>query len=215
MASAFASGRSMMTTIASGIRSAMSVPYEAAKSVLSRLRRLLPFSDAKEGPLSTLTRSGAAMLEAFSSGITGASKLPARAFQQAFGFAKQMGKSAVVPAALAGTLALTPSIAGAMPQITAPVVAEQKVVDVASRAPERSRLLGVTRGALGSEARTGTPALGAEDTRPLLEAIIAKLDRIAERPIEVSVTTTLDGRKIAQAVYKDMRERKVRNYESA
>ncbi len=215
VASAFQSGRSMMTTIASGIRSAMSVPYEAAKSVLSRLRRLLPFSDAKEGPLSTLTRSGAAMLEAFSSGITGASKLPARAFQRAFGFARQMGRSAVVPTALAGTLALTPNIAGAVPQVTAPVVAEQKVVDVAGRASERSRLLAVTRGALGSEARTGTPALGAEDARPLLEAILAKLDGIAQRPIEVSVTTTLDGRKIAQAVYKDMRERKVRNYESA
>ena len=193
----------------------MSVPYEAAKSVLSRLRRLLPFSDAKEGPLSTLTRSGAAMLEAFSSGIIGASKLPARAFQRAFGFARQMGMSAVVPTALAGTLALTPNIAGAVPQVTAPVVAEQKVVDVAGRASERSRLLAVTRGALGSEARTGTPALGAEDARPLLEAILAKLDGIAERPVEVSVTTTLDGRKIAQAVYKDMRERKVRNYESA
>ena len=215
VASAFASGRSMMTTIASGIRSAMSVPYEAARSVLSRLRRLLPFSDAKEGPLSTLTRSGAAMLEAFSSGITNASKLPARAFEQAFGFARQMGRSAVVPTALAGTLALTPSIAGALPQITAPVVAEQRVVDVASRDSERSRLLAVTRGALGSEARTGASPLGTEDTRPLLEAIIARLDGIAERPIEVSVTTTLDGRKIAQAVYKDMRERKVRNYESA
>ena len=155
------------------------------------------------------------MLEAFSSGITNASKLPARAFEQAFGFARQMGRSAVVPTALAGTLALTPSIAGALPQITAPVVAEQRVVDVASRDSERSRLLAVTRGALGSEARTGASPLGTEDTRPLLEAIIARLDGIAERPIEVSVTTTLDGRKIAQAVYKDMRERKVRNYESA
>ncbi len=155
------------------------------------------------------------MLEAFSSGITGASKLPARAFEQAFGFARQMGSSAIIPTALAGTLALTPSIAGAMPQITAPAVTERRVVDAASRAPERSRLLAVTRGALGSEARTGTSLLGADDTRPLLEAIIAKLDGIAERPIEVSVTTTLDGRKIAQAVYKDMRERKVRNYESA
>ncbi len=95
------------------------------------------------------------------------------------------------------------------------MVAEQRVVDVASRVSERSRLLAVTRGALGSEARTGTSPFGADNPRPLLEAIIAKLDGIAQRPIEVSVTTTLDGRKIAQAVYKDMRERKVRNYESA
>ncbi len=155
------------------------------------------------------------MLEAFSSGITGASKLPARAFQQAFGFAKHLGTSAVVPAALAGTLALTPSIAGALPEVTAPKATERRVTDVAPRSPERSRLLAVTRGALTAEPQAGTSAVGPEDVRPLLEAIIAKLDGIAQRPIEVSVTTTLDGRKIAQAVYKDMRERKVRNYESA
>ena len=156
------------------------------------------------------------MLEAFSSGIAGASKLPARAFQQAFGFAKQMGRSAVVPTALAGTLALTPSVAGILPELAAPVVATHRVVDTAgsARASERSRLLAATRGALVPESRPGTSVFGAEDTHPLLEAIIAKLDGIAERPIEVSVTTTLDGRKIAQAVYKDMRERKVRNYES-
>lgn len=212
VASAFQSGRSMMTTIASGIRSAMSVPYEAAKSVLSRLRRLLPFSDAKEGPLSTLTRSGAALLEAFSSGIAGASKLPSQALREALGFAR----SAALPTAVAGTFALTPSIAGVVPQLATPAVAAQRVVDTAgtTRASERSRLLAVTRGALGPESGTGTPALGSEDARPLLEAIIAKLDGIAERPIEVSVTTKLDGRQIAQAVYKDMRERKVKNYET-
>lgn len=75
--------------------------------------------------------------------------------------------------------------------------------------------MAVTRGALATEPQAGTSAVGPEDVRPLLEAIIVKLDGIAQRPIEVSVTTTLDGRKIAQAVYKDMRERKVRNYESA
>jgi TP901 family phage tail tape measure protein len=214
VASAFASGRSMMTTIASGIRSAMSAPYEAARSALSRLRRLLPFSDAKEGPLSTLSRSGAAMLEAFSSGISNASKLPARALEQAFSFARRMGRSAFVPTALAGTLALTPSIAATLPD-TASTVAEQRVIDAASHASERSRLLAITRGALGSEAQAGVSPFAAEDARPMLEAIIARLDGIAERPIEVSVTTTLDGRKIAQAVYKDMRERKVRSYESA
>jgi hypothetical protein len=202
----------MMTTIASGIRSAMSVPYEAAKSVFSRLRRLLPFSDAKEGPLSTLARSGAAMLEAFSSGIAGASKLPSQALKQAFGFAK----SAMLPTAVAGTLALTPSIAGAMPEPVMPMVAAQRaaVSSTDSRQTEQSRLLSVTRGALGNgparEASTQS-----QDLRPILEAVLAKLDGIAERPIDVTVTTNLDGRKIAQAVYKDMRERKVRNYDSA
>ena len=51
--------------------------------------------------------------------------------------------------------------------------------------------------------------------RPILEAILTKLDAWGDRPIDVSATTTLDGRKIAQAVYKDMRERKAMNYDSA
>jgi len=209
---AFASGRAMMTTIASGIRSAVSAPYETLRSALSRLRKLLPFSDAKEGPLSALTRSGAAMLEAFSSGISRASRLPSDALHQALGFAK----SALLPTAVAGTLALTPSIAGAMPEPVVPMVAAQRasVTATDSRQTEQSRLLLVTRGAIGNgpgrEASTQP-----QDLRPILEAVLAKLDGIAERPIDVTVTTNLDGRKIAQAVYKDMRERKVRNYDSA
>ena len=209
---AFESGRAMMTTIASGIKSAVSAPYETLKSALSRLRKLLPFSDAKEGPLSTLTRSGAAMLEAFSTGITRASQLPSGAFKQAFGFAK----SAMLPTAVAGTLALTPAIAGAMPEPDTPMVADQQMAasSTDSRQTEQSRLLSVTRGALGSSRGNDTSAQS-QDLRPILEAILAKLDGVAERPIDVKVTTNLDGRKIAQAVYKDMRERKVRNYESA
>jgi len=152
------------------------------------------------------------MLEAFSSGIAGASKLPSKALKQAFGFAK----SAVLPTAVAGTLALTPSIAGAMPEPVMPMVATQRAaVSVTdSKQTEQSRLLSVTRGTLGNSqvAEAGAPFY---DVRPILEAILAKLDGVAERPIDVTVTTNLDGRKIAQAVYKDMRERKVRNYESA
>lgn len=180
--------------------------------MLSRLRRLLPFSDAKEGPLSTLTRSGAALLEAFSSGIAGASKLPAQALRQAFGVAK----SAVLPTAVAGTLALTPAIAGAIPEVTPSSVAIERapVGEASGRQANRTRLLSITRGSLGSSQTTDTQA-PSQDMRPILEAILAKLDGVAERPIDVTVTTNLDGRKIAQAVYKDMRERKVRNYESA
>jgi len=48
----------------------------------------------------------------------------------------------------------------------------------------------------------------------LLESAISEIRSLAARPIDVSVTTTLDGRKIAQSVYKDLRERKVKNYET-
>jgi hypothetical protein len=65
---------------------------------------------------------------------------------------------------------------------------------------------------LGSE-QSGA-STSQESLRPLIETLIAKLDALAERPIDLSVTTKIDGRQVAQAVYKDMRERKIRNYET-
>ncbi|MHB1462011.1 MAG: phage tail tape measure protein [Armatimonadota bacterium] len=210
VAGAFESGRALMNTIASGIRSAVSAPYDTLRLALLRLRKLLPFSDAKEGPLSTLTRSGTALLETFSSGINRASQLPSLALKQAFAHMN----SAVLPSALAGTLALTPLLTGAMPEPVLPVTSGQSIArsNQSSGQTEQSRLLFLTRGTGGS---AQTPEAGGplQDVRPLLEAILAKLDGATDRPIDVTVTTQLDGRKIAHAVYKDMRERKVRNYE--
>ena len=40
------------------------------------------------------------------------------------------------------------------------------------------------------------------------------MDALADRPIDLTVTTRIDGREVAQAVYKDLRERKIRNYET-
>lgn len=59
-----------------------------------------------------------------------------------------------------------------------------------------------------------SPAASQDSVRSLIEALIAKLDALAERPIDLSVTTKIDGRQVAQAVYKDMRGRKIRNYET-
>ena len=50
--------------------------------------------------------------------------------------------------------------------------------------------------------------------RMLLEGVLARLDSVAERPIDLAVTTQIDGRVVAEAVYKDMREQKIRNYET-
>jgi hypothetical protein len=62
-----------------------------------------------------------------------------------------------------------------------------------------------------------TPLWG-EDAGPglreLLESLLSRLDGLADRPVELSVTTNIDGRKVAEAVYKDLRERKIRNYET-
>jgi len=48
----------------------------------------------------------------------------------------------------------------------------------------------------------------------LLENVLAQLTAVAERPIDLTVTTQIDGRVVAEAVYKDMREQKIRNYET-
>jgi hypothetical protein len=47
-------------------------PFEAVSSILGRVRNLLPFSDAREGPLSQLTLSGQKVMDTLGEGITGA-----------------------------------------------------------------------------------------------------------------------------------------------
>ena len=83
----------------------------------------------------------------------------------------------------------------------------------ASLPTAQARLLGETKGALGPE--SGMPSAPPGDTlRPALESLLSKLDQLGERPIEVSVTTMLDGRQVARSVYRDLRERKIKNYET-
>ena len=50
----FESGKRVVTTFANGIKSAFTGAVDAVKGGLQRIRNMLPFSDAKEGPLSTL-----------------------------------------------------------------------------------------------------------------------------------------------------------------
>ena len=121
-----------------------------------------------------------------------------------------------VPAMLTGTLALTPVLAQEVPQTGVPHLSTGPAVSAIGSAasPESSRLLAQTRGALtpGAAGVSGEPAT--EQVRSILEAVLRKLDALAERPIDVSVTTLLDGREVAQSVYRDIRERKIKNYET-
>lgn len=66
----YTSGKAIITTFADGIRSAANVPIEAVSSILSRIRDYLPFSDAKTGPLSDLSRSGAAFMQTIAGGMS-------------------------------------------------------------------------------------------------------------------------------------------------
>ena len=86
------SGRKIIETFTSGIMSAISAPAKAVKDGLQKVRNLLPFSDAKEGPLSTLTLSGQRMLETVSTGIDLSSELPAERVQESLGKIELSGK---------------------------------------------------------------------------------------------------------------------------
>ncbi|MCL6612634.1 MAG: phage tail tape measure protein [Peptococcaceae bacterium] len=70
-----AAGQALIETFTAGIVSVISKPVEVVKEGLAKVRELLPFSDAKTGPLSTLTRSGMAFVETFASGIEARSGL--------------------------------------------------------------------------------------------------------------------------------------------
>jgi hypothetical protein len=126
-----------------------------------------------------------------------------------------------------GNLSLTPNVTPQpfrVPDVFTDVPAtrilpsENDPVPVVSRenglSPERARLLGATRGVFVGTPQPSVSEDGIQAIRYLMETALAKLDALAERPIAVSVTTCLDGRQIAQSVYKDLRERKVKNYET-
>lgn len=68
----FESGRSIISTLVSGITSMAMAPVNAVKGIFAKMRNLLPFSDAKEGPLSQLTLSGQRIMTTMGEGITGA-----------------------------------------------------------------------------------------------------------------------------------------------
>ena len=63
------SGRVLLGTLTAGIKSAAMAPFDAVQSALGKVRNLLPFSDAKEGPLSALTLSGQKVMDTLGAGI--------------------------------------------------------------------------------------------------------------------------------------------------
>ncbi len=78
----FNSGGKIVSTFTSGIRSAFSGAVEAVRGGLQRIRNLLPFSDAREGPLSTLTLSGQRTMTTYAHGLTLAQDAPAEVMEQ-------------------------------------------------------------------------------------------------------------------------------------
>ena len=78
----FQSGQRVVSTFANGIRSAFGGAVTAVKGGLQNIRNMLPFSDAKEGPLSTLTLSGQRTMTTYARGLTLEQNAPAEAVRQ-------------------------------------------------------------------------------------------------------------------------------------
>ncbi|HWS42602.1 MAG TPA: phage tail tape measure protein [Pseudoflavonifractor sp.] len=78
----FTSGQRIVTTFADGIKGAFTKAVDAVKGGLQKIRNFLPFSDAKEGPLSTLTLSGQRTMTTYAHGLQLAQDAPAEAMQK-------------------------------------------------------------------------------------------------------------------------------------
>ena len=95
----FESGKKVISTFANGIKSAFTGAVDAVKGGLQRIRNMLPFSDAKEGPLSTLTLSGQRTMTTYASGLEKATNAPAQAIEKGLGAANNvLEKTALNPA---------------------------------------------------------------------------------------------------------------------
>ena len=78
------SGKKIITTFTDGIKSAINKPVEAVQGGLQKIRNMLPFSDAKTGPLSQLTLSGKKVMTTFAGGIGQETNLPSETVSKAF-----------------------------------------------------------------------------------------------------------------------------------
>lgn len=65
----FNAGASLMSAFAQGIMSSANAAYDAVSSKVGEIRDLLPFSPAKEGPLSDLDKSGASFFRTFAGSL--------------------------------------------------------------------------------------------------------------------------------------------------
>ncbi|MEF2968361.1 phage tail tape measure protein [Paenibacillus sp. M1] len=78
------SGSKVITTFTDGIKSVINKPAELIKNGLAKVRELLPFSDAHEGPLSQLTLSGRRVFETIGTGMEQSQDVPAEMTDKAF-----------------------------------------------------------------------------------------------------------------------------------
>ena len=105
----FTSGASLWDAFCAGIKSAVNGPIDAVREGLARIRRMLPFSDAKEGPLSTLTLSGSRLMTTLATGVNAGSPALHSAVEKGFSsILPQKAKVDVLPAYMATKFPVMP-----------------------------------------------------------------------------------------------------------
>lgn len=114
----FQAGGKIISTIVAGLKAAGPQLWSAMTGIFAKLRNLLPFSDAKEGPLSQLTLSGSRIMSTLGVGITGAAP----------GLHRTMAK-ALAGAALTATVATSPQASNGQGK---QVVIQQMTVQISS-----------------------------------------------------------------------------------
>lgn len=91
--SLFDSGMSIMKTLGQGILNAGQYIVDKVKGVFTKVREYLPFSDAKVGPLSELTKSGSAIMSTLADGVSSNKDLQKSVGDQFAGSAAAPGSS--------------------------------------------------------------------------------------------------------------------------
>ncbi len=144
------SGKKLIMTLVQGIKAVLTAPYELVKAGLAKVRDLLPFSDAKEGPLSSLTLSGTKIMQTLGSGI-----------HKAAPHLRDTATQALAGVAMATNLAVTPVPASAS---IGQVTDNTEVLPVPALAPPES----------------AAPQVSARDERQYItiEQLTVKLDGV-------------------------------------
>lgn len=96
-------GARLVNTFVDGIKSVAMAPINAVKGIFDKIGNLFPHSDAKEGPLSTLTLSGKKTMTTFAEGVALAEDAPANAITKGLEGAKvSLQQEEVKPVRLGG-----------------------------------------------------------------------------------------------------------------
>lgn len=174
----FTSGASLWDAFCAGIKSTVNGPIDAVREGLARIRRMLPFSDAKEGPLSTLTLSGSRLMTTLATGVNAGSPALHSAVEKGFSsILPQKAKVDVLPAYMATKLPV-------MPKRFAKVVKENDDNDPVSGRPDFIR--NITNRFVSEKKTVVDHMLPAEKQQ--------------EKPFIVESIVYLDGEQIYRAV---------------